>query len=245
MELRSTWSAVLIEALATWPIPRIGLVHSQGVHLRVLRALVAVGESILFDVAWVRVRTLLCQVELTVHVEVIDLLEGHASALLRFLLRLRGIRWLAIVVVGSSVIIRASLAVCTLFLNDELLARVGVDLVDLGQLLLLLDLQLLSLLLLVLLESFLALVARELAVIGALGHALGLGPARCIASATISGALRGYGARSCTALRRPLALRDSWGVPKVSWLYLPVDRVFVLARGIATNSNLTAVVLVM
>lgn len=76
--------------------------------------------------------------------------------------------------VGCIVVIGASLAVGALLLDDELLARVRIDLVDLWQLLLLLSLQLLGLLLLVLLQPFFALVAGQFAVIGALGHALGL-----------------------------------------------------------------------
>jgi len=173
MELRATRSPILVETLPSRPVPRVRLVHCERVHLRVLRTLVPVGESVLFNVAWVRMGALLSQVELTVHVEVVHLLKWHPSALLRLLLSI-SIGWLA---VGCSVIIRTSLAVCAFFLDDELLARVGIDLVDLRQLLLLLRLKLLGLLLFVLFQTLFTLITGQLAVIGAFGHALRLSTA--------------------------------------------------------------------
>ena len=104
-------------------------------------------------------RAFLSQIQLAIHIEVVDLLQRHP--LLRTLL-------------FSLVVVRATLAIGSLLLNDELLSGVGVDLVDLGQLLLLLLLEL-RLLLFVLLEAFLALVARQFAVWRPLGHALCLG----------------------------------------------------------------------
>lgn len=94
-----------------------------------------VGESILFHVARIRVRTFLGQIQLTVHIEVVNLLQRHALLSSLFFLRL--------------VVLGAPLAVSTFLLDDELLARVGVNLVHLGELLLLLLLEL-GLLLLVL-----------------------------------------------------------------------------------------------
>jgi len=105
------------------------------------------------------VRAFLSQIQLAIHIEVVDLLQRH-PLLRTFLL--------------SLVVVRATLAIGSLLLNDELLSGVGVDLVDLGQLLLLLLLEL-RLLLFVLLEAFLALVARQFAVWRPLGHALCLG----------------------------------------------------------------------
>ena len=104
-------------------------------------------------------RAFLSQIQLAIHIEVVDLLQRHP--LLRTLL-------------FSLVVVRATLAIGSLLLNYELLSGVGVDLVDLGQLLLLLLLEL-RLLLFVLLEAFLALVARQFAVWRPLGHALCLG----------------------------------------------------------------------
>ena len=104
-------------------------------------------------------RAFLSQIQLAIHIEVVDLLQRH-PLLCTFLF--------------SLVIVRATLAIGSLLLNDELLSGVGVDLVDLGQLLLLLLLEL-RLLLFVLLEAFLALVARQFAVWRPLGHALCLG----------------------------------------------------------------------
>lgn len=74
------------------------------------------------------------------------------------------------------VFIAGSLAVGSLFLNDELLARVGIDFVHLGQLLL--PLLQLSLLLLILFESFLTLVGSQFTVRGSLGQTLRLVVAR-------------------------------------------------------------------
>ena len=71
--------------------------------------------------------TFLRQIQLTIHIEVVDLLQRHT--LLSTLL-------------FSLVIIRATLAIGSLLLNDELLSGVGVDLVNLRQLLLLLLLEL-------------------------------------------------------------------------------------------------------
>ena len=101
-------------------------------------------------------RTFLSQIQLTIHIEVVDLLQWH-PLLSTFLF--------------SLVIVRTALAIGSLLLNDELLTGVGVDLVHLRQLLLLLLLEL-RLLLFVLLEAFLALVARQFAVRRPLGHAL-------------------------------------------------------------------------
>ena len=75
-----------------------------------------IRERVLLDVARVRMRTLLSQIQLAVHIEVVHLLQGHASALLSFLGSVCGIRCLAIIV-----IIRASLAVGSFLLDDELL----------------------------------------------------------------------------------------------------------------------------
>lgn len=154
------------------------------------------------------------------------------------------IRCLAI---GVVVVIGASLAVGSLLLNDELLARVRVDLVDLRQLLLLLGgLELLSgLLLLVLFQAFLTLIASQLAMVRALGHALGLGAARCVC---ISGTFRGDSVRAaCAALGRSLtrlvAARPATS-PQVGRLYLSVDRIFVLTGGVVcSDSNLASIVL--
>ena len=104
-------------------------------------------------------RAFLSQIQLTIHIEVVDLLQWHP---------------LFSTFLFSLVIVRATLAICSLFLNDELLSGVGVDLVDLWQLLLLLLLEL-RLLLFVFLKAFLALVARQFAVWRPLGHALCLG----------------------------------------------------------------------
>ena len=153
---------------------------------------------------------------MTVHVEVVDLLQGHTSTLLSFLV------WMGIVrlAVGCVVVIGASLAVGALLLDDELLARVRIDLVDLWQLLLLLSLQLLGLLLLVLLQPFFALVAGQFAVIGALGHALGLRGAGAI---VVTGALGGDGVGPRVPLSLPLALRVRRSIPQVCWLDLTID----------------------
>ena len=154
------------------------------------------------------------------------------------------IRCLAI---GIIVVIRASLAVGPLLLNDELLAGVRVDLVHLRQLLLLLGgLELLrGLLLLVLFQAFLALVAGQLAVICALGHALGLGTTRRVCVAL---ALRGDSVRAtATALRGSLprlATARSASGPQVGWLDLSIDRIFVLAGGVvSSDSDLASIVL--
>lgn len=122
--------------------------------------------------------------------------------------------------VGCVVVIGASLAVGALLLDDELLARVRIDLVDLWQLLLLLSLQLLGLLLLVLLQPFFALVAGQFAVIGALGHALGLRGAGAI---VVTGALGSDGVGPRVPLSLPLALRVRRSIPQVCWLDLTID----------------------
>ena len=204
-----------------------------------LRALVPIRERVLLDVARVWMRALLCQIQLTIHVEVVNLLEGHAPVLLLgFLLRMGVVRWLAI----GIVIVGASLAVGALLFDDELLTRVGVDLVDLGQLLLLLGLQLLRLLLLVLFQAFLALIACQFAVVCPFGHALGLSSARRV---RVTRALRSYGVgATCTALGRSLARRVARPSPQVGRLDLAVDGVLILAGGVvAPDSNLTAIVL--
>ena len=85
VELRASGPPVLIETFAARSVPRVGLVNGEWVHLRVLRALVPIRERVLLDVARVGVRALLSQVELAVHIEVVHLLQGHASALLSFL----------------------------------------------------------------------------------------------------------------------------------------------------------------
>lgn len=74
------------------------------------------------------------------------------------------------------IVIRASLTVGTLLLDDELLPGVGVYLVYLRQLLLLLLLQL-GLLLLVLLQALFALITSQLTVICTFGYCLRLGTA--------------------------------------------------------------------
>lgn len=195
-----------------------------------------VAERVLLDVAGVRMRALLRQVQLAIHVEVVDLLEGHASALLRFLLR-----W---VILPTVVIFGASLAVGALLLNDKLLARVGIYLVYLRQLLLLLLLQLLRLLLLVFFQTLLTLVTGQLTVIRALRHALSLGTAGpCIAP--ITRALRRYRVGSTALVLGGPRCNRGWHISKVCWLDLPIDRVLVLARSVASDSNLAPIVLVM
>ena len=74
VELRATRAPILIEALTSWTVSRVGLVDSEWVHLRVLRTLVPVRESVLFDMTWVRMRALFGQIELTIHVKVVHLL---------------------------------------------------------------------------------------------------------------------------------------------------------------------------
>ena len=104
-------------------------------------------------------RAFLSQIQLAIHIEVVDLLQWHP---------LLSTGLLGLVIVGTA------LAIGTFLLNYELLSGVSVDLVNLWKLLLLLLLEL-RLLLLVLLEAFLALVARQLAVGRPLRHALCLG----------------------------------------------------------------------
>ena len=154
------------------------------------------------------------------------------------------IRCLAI---GIIVVIGASLAVGALLFNDELLARVRVDLVHLRQLLLLLgSLELLSgLLLLVLFQAFLTLIARQLAVVRAFGHALRLGTTRCV---RVAGTFRGDSVRAaCAALGRSLTWLVAAGSasgPQVGRLDLSVDRIFVLAGGVVCpDTNLASIVL--
>ena len=55
VELRASGAPVLIETLTARSIPRVGLVNGEGVHLRVLRALVPIRERVLLDVARVGV----------------------------------------------------------------------------------------------------------------------------------------------------------------------------------------------
>jgi len=161
VELGASRPSIFIEALASWAVSRVGLVDCKRVHLGVLRALVAITERVLLHVGRIRMRTLFCQVQLTVHVEIVYLLQGHAL--------LSSLLLLSLVVVG------AALAVGSFFLDDKLLSRVCIDLVDLWQLLLLLLLKL-GLLLLVLFQTLLALVAGKFAMGSPLGHALGLSP---------------------------------------------------------------------
>ena len=161
VELGASRTSIFIETLASRAVSRVGLVDRKWVHLGVLRALVAVTERVLFHVGRIWMRALFRQVQLTIHVEIVYLLEGHA--LLSSLLLL------------SLFVIGAALAVGSFFLDDKLLARVCIDLVDLGQLLLLLLLKL-GLLLLVLFQTLLALVAGEFAMGSPLGHTLCLSP---------------------------------------------------------------------
>ena len=162
VELGASRASIFIETLASWAVSRVGLVDREWIHLGVLRALVPVTESVLLHVGRIRMRTLFRQVQLTVHVEIVYLLEGHA--LLSSLL-----------LVSSLFVIGAALAVGSFLLDDELLSRVCIDLVHLWQLLLLLLLEL-GLLLLVLFQTLLALIAGELAMGSALGHTLSLSP---------------------------------------------------------------------
>lgn len=162
VELGASRASIFIETLASWAVSRVGLVDRKWIHLGVLRALVPVTESVLLHVGRIRMRTLFRQVQLTVHVEIVYLLEGHA--LLSSLL-----------LVSSLFVIGAALAVGSFLLDDELLSRVCIDLVHLWQLLLLLLLEL-GLLLLVLFQTLLALIAGELAMGSALGHTLSLSP---------------------------------------------------------------------
>lgn len=74
VELRATRAPILVEAFTSRTVSRVGLVDSEWVHLRVLRTLVPVRESVLFDMTWVRMRALFGQIELTVHVKVVHLL---------------------------------------------------------------------------------------------------------------------------------------------------------------------------
>ena len=76
-----------------------------------------IRERVLLDMARVRMRTLLSQIQLAVHIEVVHLLQRHASTLLSFPGSVCVIRCLAIIV-----IIRASLAVGPFLLDDELLS---------------------------------------------------------------------------------------------------------------------------
>ena len=87
VELRAARAAILVEAFAARPVPRVCLRNGQGVHLRVLGALVPVAESVLF-VRLVRLAILLSQIQLAVHVKVVHLLQRHPSVLIPLLLGL-------------------------------------------------------------------------------------------------------------------------------------------------------------
>ena len=202
-----------------------------------------IRERVLLDVARIRMRTLLCQIQLTVHIEVVHLLQGHASALLSFSGCVCVIRGLAIIV-----IIRASLAIGSFLLDDKLLSRVCIYLVHLRQLLLLLDrLELLSrLLLLVFFQAFLALIACQLAVIRAFGHALRLGTACrvCIARALRSNCIWATCAAFCGPLARLVTAVGSTCSSEIGRFDLSIDRILVLAGGVVpSDSNLASIVL--
>ena len=153
VEVATARAAVFVEAFAAVPVSRVGRLRVS-YHLRMLATLVSVLERVLFHRLRVGVGGLLGKVELTVHVEVVDVLVRHALLGTLF---------------GPTFVVRTALAVRALLLDDELLPGVGIDLGDLGQLLLLLKL---GLLLLVLLEALLALVAGQLGVWCALRHVL-------------------------------------------------------------------------
>lgn len=110
MELRPGLLSIIVETFATSrSIPRICFIDGEWVHIGVLRGLVPIRESVLFGVrcSGVWLRRFLREVQLAVHVEVVQLGVGHA--LLSFL----GI---------IGVIIRATLAVGSFFFDDEVLS---------------------------------------------------------------------------------------------------------------------------
>ena len=84
VELGATRAAILVKAFAARPVPRIRLCNGQGVHLRVLGALVPVAERVLL-VRLVRLAILLSQIQLAVHVKVVHLLQRHPSVLIPLL----------------------------------------------------------------------------------------------------------------------------------------------------------------
>lgn len=80
VELGATGATVLVEALTARAVSRVCLVDGQGVHLRVLGALVPVAERVLL-VRLIRLAILLSQIQLAVHVKVVHLLQRHPSVL--------------------------------------------------------------------------------------------------------------------------------------------------------------------
>ena len=135
VELRATRASILIKALAACTVSWISFVDSERIHLWVLWPLMSVWKCVLLDMIWIDLRIFLWQVELTIHIEVINLLQRHpVLSPLRVIL----------------VVIRASLTVGSFLFDDELLTWIGIYLVYLWQLLLLLVLLKLRLLLFVL-----------------------------------------------------------------------------------------------
>lgn len=158
IEIAATWSTIFIETFSAWSISWISLVNGNSICIWMLGSLMAVSECILLHMAGIGMGTLLLEIKLTICI-VAQLLKDWPSSWCLFRI---------------FVIFTGSLGVLTFLFNYELLSGVGIDLGDLGQVLLLVWLcwRIDLLLLLVLFQAFLTLVGCQLAVWCPFWHAV-------------------------------------------------------------------------